>query len=76
MIDTTNQTLLKVVKLPKGSRPMTVKVSPDGKKIYASTGRGGSVVVMDANTYEVLNTIPVGKRPWGIALSSRWKIYI
>jgi YVTN family beta-propeller protein len=24
---------------------------------------------VDANTYEVLNTIKVGKRPWGIALS-------
>jgi YVTN family beta-propeller protein len=40
---------------------MTVKVSPDGKKIYASTGRGGSVVVVDANTFEVSNTVPVGK---------------
>jgi prepilin-type processing-associated H-X9-DG protein len=39
------------------------------KKIYASTGRGGTVVVVDANTYEVLNTIPVGKRPWGITFS-------
>jgi YVTN family beta-propeller protein len=27
------------------------------------------VVVVDANTYEVLNTIPVGKRPWGITFS-------
>jgi YVTN family beta-propeller protein len=48
---------------------MTVKVSPDGKQVYASTGRGGSVVVVDTTTYEVLNTIPVGKRPWGIAFS-------
>ena len=69
VIDTTNQALLKVITLPKGSRPMTVKVSPDGKKIYASTGRGGTVCVVDANTYEVLNTIPVGKRPWGITFS-------
>ena len=69
VIDTAHQTLLKVITLPKGSRPMTVKVSPDGKKIYASTGRGGTVCVLDAHTYEVLNTIPVGKRPWGIAIS-------
>jgi YVTN family beta-propeller protein len=69
VIDTTNQTLLKVITLPKGSRPQCVLVSPDGKKIYASTGRGGTVVVLDASTYEVLNTIPVGKRPWGITFS-------
>ncbi len=69
VIDSVNQTLLKVIALPKGSRPMTVKVSFDGKKVYASTGRGGTVVVVDANTYEVLNTIKVGQRPWGITFS-------
>ncbi|HEX4343856.1 MAG TPA: beta-propeller fold lactonase family protein [Verrucomicrobiae bacterium] len=69
VIDTANQKLLKVITLPKGSRPMTVKVSADGKKVYASTGRGGTVCVVDANTFEVLNTITVGKRPWGIDLS-------
>jgi YVTN family beta-propeller protein len=69
VIDSLNQTLLKVITLPKGSRPQCVKVSPDGKKVYVSTGRGGTVVVVDANTCEVLNTIPVGKRPWGITFS-------
>ncbi len=69
VVDTSSHTLLNVVTLPKGSRPMTVKVSLDGKKIYLSTGRGGTVVVLDAQTYEVLNSIPVGKRPWGIAFS-------
>ncbi|HEY5232772.1 MAG TPA: hypothetical protein VIK35_04480, partial [Verrucomicrobiae bacterium] len=56
VIDTVNQKLLQVITLPKGSRPQCVIVSPDGKKVYASTGRGGTVVVVDANTYEVLNT--------------------
>jgi YVTN family beta-propeller protein len=69
VIDSVNQTLLKVITLPKGSRPQCVLVSPDGKKVYASTGRGGTVVVVDANTYEVLNTIKVGTRPWGITFS-------
>ena len=69
VVDTTNHALLKVIALPKGSRPMTLKVSSDGKKIYASTGRGGTVCVLDASTYEVLNTIKVGTRPWGIAFS-------
>ncbi len=69
VIDTANQKIAKVIALPKGSRPMTVKVSADGKKIYASTGRGGSVCVVDAGSYELLDTIAVGKRPWGLALS-------
>ena len=69
VIDTKNQSVLQVITLPKGSRPMTVKVSPDGKKIYATTGRAGTVLVLDAHTYELLNTIPVGKRPWGMTFS-------
>lgn len=69
VIDTQEQKLLQTIALPKGSRPMCVKVSSDGRKIYLSTGRGGTVCVLDAKTYEVLNTIAVGKRPWGIALS-------
>jgi YVTN family beta-propeller protein len=69
VIDTASQTLLKVIALPKGSRPQCVIVSPDGKKVYVSTGRGGTVCVVDANTCEVLDTIKVGSRPWGITLS-------
>jgi YVTN family beta-propeller protein len=69
VIDSVNQTLLKVITLPPHSRPQCVKVSPDGKKVYVSTGRAGTVCVVDANTYEVLNTIKVGARPWGITFS-------
>jgi YVTN family beta-propeller protein len=69
VIDIGGQKLLQTVALPKGSRPMTVKVAPDGKKVYASTGHAGTVCVVDANTFGVLNTIKVGTRPWGIAIS-------
>jgi YVTN family beta-propeller protein len=69
VLDTQNQSLLKVITLPAKSRPQCVRVSADGKKVYASTGRAGTVCVVDAHTYEVLNTIKVGTRPWGIALS-------
>jgi len=69
IVDTASQKVIKVVNLPKGSRPMTVKMSRDGKKVYATTGRGGTVVVLDAQTGDLLNTIRVGKRPWGMDLS-------
>jgi YVTN family beta-propeller protein len=52
---------------------MCLKVGPDGNKVYVSTGRGGTVLAVDANTHEVLNTIKVGQRPWGIAISSDGK---
>ena len=69
VIDTAQQQVAKVIALPKGSRPQCVTVSPDGKKLYASTGRGGTVCVVDTATLEVLNTIKVGARSWGIAIS-------
>jgi len=69
VIDTAQIKVAKKVALPKGSRPMRVRVSPDGSKLYASTGRGGTVAVLDATSFALLNNITVGKRPWGIALS-------
>ena len=69
VIDTTNLKVSKVVALPQGSRPMSVKVSLDGKRIYVSNGRAGTVSVLDSRTYDLVSTIQVGSRPWGLALS-------
>jgi YVTN family beta-propeller protein len=69
VIDTVNLKVLKVIALPPGSRPMSVKVASNGRKIYVSNGRAGTVSVLDSRTYELLNTIKVGVRPWGMAIS-------
>lgn len=69
VIDTVNFKVLKIVNLPSGSRPMSVKMSSNGQKVYVSNGRAGTVSVLDSHTYEVQSTIKVGVRPWGIALS-------
>jgi len=69
VIDTVNFKVLKVITLPPGSRPMSVKVASNGRKVYVSNGRAGTVSVLDSRTYELLNTIKVGVRPWGIAIS-------
>jgi YVTN family beta-propeller protein len=34
-----------------------------------SNGRAGTVSVVDSHTYALLDTIKVGTRPWGLALS-------
>lgn len=73
VVDCAAQKVIKSIVLPKGSRPMTVKVSPDGKKVYASGGRAGTVCVIDAVNDESLGTIKAGRRPWGIAISSDGK---
>ncbi len=69
IIDTMNLKVLKVIALPPGSRPMSVKLAVDGRKIYVSNGRAGTVSVLDSRSYKLLNSIKVGARPWGIALS-------
>ena len=74
VIDTVNFNVLTVITLPPGSRPMSVKVAANGRKVYVSNGRAGTVSVLDGRTFELLNTIKVGVRPWGIALSPDGKL--
>jgi YVTN family beta-propeller protein len=48
---------------------MGTAVSPDGKELYVTTGRGNNVVVVDTTKNSVAAIIPVDGRPWGFALS-------
>jgi len=69
VIDTADPKVLNVIALPRGSRPMGVKVAPDSLKVYVSDGRAGTISVLDAHSYALLGNIQVGQRPWGIMLS-------
>ena len=69
VIDTTKIALVKTITLPPGSRPMRLRVSPDGSKLYASTGRGGTVAIVETTSFNVVGSVKVGTRPWGIILS-------
>ena len=52
---------------------MGVRVSPDDKRVYVATGRGGTVEVIDAASNKVIKSVKVGQRPWGMALTSDGK---
>jgi YVTN family beta-propeller protein len=69
VIDVEHPAVLKTITLPPGSRPMRVRVAPDGRKVYVSNGRAGTVSVLDAESYALIDTIKVGTRPWGIVIS-------
>jgi YVTN family beta-propeller protein len=69
VIDTIDSKVTKVIDLPTGSRPMSVKVAADGRRIYVSDGRAGTISVLDSHSHILVGTIKVGQRPWGIALS-------
>ncbi len=61
----------RVLQLRKEARPMGVVFDAMRKRIYVSTGRGGTIAVVqqEGETGKLLEEIPVGARPWGIALS-------
>jgi YVTN family beta-propeller protein len=61
----------RVLQLHKEARPMGVVFDPVRKRIYMSTGRGGTIAVaeQEGDGEKLLKEIPVGARPWGIALS-------
>ncbi len=63
----------RVLELRKEARPMSVLLDARRKRLYLSTGRGGTVAVIDVasadSPLKLVKEIPVGTRPWGIALS-------
>jgi YVTN family beta-propeller protein len=69
VIDANKFTSVKVITLPAGARPMSLRLGGDDRYLYASNGRLGTVSVIDAHSYEIVTNIKVGTRPWGIALS-------
>ncbi|MET1084624.1 MAG: cytochrome D1 domain-containing protein, partial [Burkholderiales bacterium] len=46
-----------------------VAVRPDGKRVFVSNGKDGTVSVIDTAKGEVIATVPVGKRPWNMAVT-------
>jgi YVTN family beta-propeller protein len=44
-------------------------MAPDGKRVYISNGKDGTVSAIDTSDNTVLATIPVGKRPWNMAIT-------
>lgn len=59
-----------VLQLRKEARPMGIIFDAPHKRLFVSTGRGGTVAVMSLDgSPKLVTEIPVGARPWGIALS-------
>lgn len=64
----------RVLQLREAAKPMAVVLDEPRKRLYLSTGRGGTVAVADLRDaprkVRLIKEVPVGTRPWGIALSS------
>jgi YVTN family beta-propeller protein len=64
-----NKQLSKVQLSGQGLKPMDSVVSPDGARLYVTTGRGGTVESLSTATLTRLGQVKVGARPWGVGLS-------
>ena len=51
------------------AKPKDILLSVDETKLYVAGGRANRIFVLDSTTLEIHNSIPVGKRVWGLALS-------
>ena len=51
-------------------KPLGLAVAADGRTVYVTTGRGGSIVRIATLTNLVTGSVAVGERPWGIAISA------
>jgi YVTN family beta-propeller protein len=63
----------RVLQLRKEARPMALVLDAPRKRLYMSTGRGGTIAVIDiaeSSALKLVTEVPVGTRPWGIALSA------
>lgn len=64
----------RVLQLRQEARPMSVLLDSRRKRLYLSTGRGGTVAVIEvadaSSPPKLIKEIPVGARPWGIDLSA------
>ena len=68
VFDTATRARRGTVHLPgDGVRPMGIATA--GKYAFVTTGRGGTLVRVDGETMEPSGSVPVGKRPWGVAVS-------
>ena len=69
VVDTSRFERVKTIALPAGSRPMGTLWDDRRGRLCVSTGRAGTVCVVDVEAGRVERVIPAGKRPWGIGLA-------
>lgn len=64
----------RVLQLREAAKPMAVVLDAPRNRLYVSTGRGGTVAVVDMKdaprSVTLIKEVAVGARPWGIALSA------
>lgn len=63
---TTHRALERITFASDALRPMGVVAAPDGRYVFVTTGRGGT---LETATNVVRGSVKVGERPWGLAVA-------
>ncbi len=76
-VDMNKAKILKTASLGDAkAKPKDVILAKDEKTIYVAGGRANKIIVMDADTLEIIKGIPVGKRVWGLAMSGDVNVFL
>lgn len=59
--------LVQRIRMPQGSRPRGIRISPDGRHYAVTLEHANSVVLLDARDYHVARQVPTGASPYGVA---------
>ena len=59
----------KVAEIKVGKEPWCVAITPGRRKVYVTNMASGTVSVINAGAYKVIDTIKVGTEPFGCALT-------
>ncbi len=69
-VDPSREVVIARVRLQNGTgKPVGVVVSPDGGTLYITNGHANVVSVVDVASRHEVAAIPIGHRPWGIAIT-------
>jgi PQQ-dependent catabolism-associated beta-propeller protein len=63
----------RLLQLRPEAKPMGLILDAPRRRLFVSTGRGGTVAVISLQGPKLESEIPVGARPWGIALAGDGK---
>jgi YVTN family beta-propeller protein len=78
VVDVMTNQMIGAVKIDRPDpKPKGIVAHPRGRWVYVANGGSNDVAVIDAESRQVTAYVPVGRRPWGIAITlDGGKLYV